>query len=326
MTINDALQVMRINEIYTMDELTKKYREISLALHPDKTFDEKKTTPEFKVLDRAFEILQKRIDKSGKSKPVRKSKSEKSKSEKSKSSKSKSSKSKSAKARTKKPEKTTDPEPSGPELNNQELSTPKELSIPSDETILNLYKMDGLYNPETVFKFYSNSADRAPGKGAGEKIKPGDETKYGRLSEMPDWRKMLSNFWIEPFELDGKRWQSVEHYYQGSKFKGTPDFYNQFSLDSGSEISKDPNLAKAAGGKTGKRKGLLIRAKEIKMDSDFFPERSKIEMYKAQHAKFTQIYGLARVLKLTRDAKLVHHVRGSPPVVFDNLMYIRSKL
>jgi len=316
MTINDALQVMRINEIYTMDELTKKYREISFALHPDKTFDEKKTTPEFKVLDRAFEILQKRIDKSGKSKPVRKSKS---------------SKSKSAKAITKKPEKTTDPEPSGPEpsgpeLNNQELSTPKELSIPSDETILNLYKMDGLYNPETVFKFYSNSADRAPGKGAGEKIKPGDETKYGRLSEMPDWRKMLSNFWIEPFELDGKRWQSVEHYYQGSKFKGTPDFYNQFSLDSGSEISKDPNLAKAAGGKTGKRKGLLIRAKEIKMDSDFFPERSKIEMYKAQHAKFTQIYGLARVLKLTRDAKLVHHVRGSPPVVFDNLMYIRSKL
>jgi len=321
MTINDALQVMRINEIYTIDELTKKYREISLALHPDKTFDEKKTTPEFKVLDRAFEILQKRIDKSGKSKPVRKSKSEKSKSPKS-----KPDKSKSSKAISKKPEKTTLPEPSRPQSNNQEISTPKELSIPSDETILNIHKMTGLYNPETVFKFYSNSADRAPGKGAGEKISPGDESKYVRLSELHNWRKMLSNFWIEPFELDGKRWQSVEHYYQGSKFKGTPDFYNQFSLDSGSEISKDPNLAKAAGGKTGKRKGLLIRAKEIKIDSDFFPERSKLEMYKAQHVKFTQSHGLSRLLKLTRDAKLVHHVRGSPPVVFDNLMYIRSKL
>ena len=62
------------------------------------------------------------------------------------------------------------------------------------------------------------------------------------------------------------------------------------------------------------------------IDPDFFPNRSKLEMYKAQHIKFTQNLGLARVLKLTRDAKLVHHVRGSPPVLFDNLMYIRSKL
>jgi hypothetical protein len=49
-------------------------------------------------------------------------------------------------------------------------------------------------------------------------------------------------------------------------------------------------------------------------------------MYKAQHAKFTQNDDLMRMLKLTGDAKLVHHVRGSPPIVFDNLMYIRSKL
>ena len=137
---------------------------------------------------------------------------------------------------------------------------------------------------------------------------------------------MLSNFWIAPFELDGKRWQSVEHYYQASKFKSTPDFYNQFSLDSGSELSKDPSLAKGAGSKTGKRKGLRVRPTNIKIDPDFFPNRSKLEMYKAQHIKFTQNIGLARVLKLTRDAKLVHHVRGSSPVLFDNLMYIRSKL
>ena len=49
-------------------------------------------------------------------------------------------------------------------------------------------------------------------------------------------------------------------------------------------------------------------------------------MYKAQHAKFTQNDDLMHLLKLTRDAKLVHHTRGSPPVVFDNLMHIRSKL
>lgn len=303
MTIKDALEIMKINEIYTINDLAKKYKEISTELHPDKSFDEKKTTPEFKVLNKAFEILKKRIDKSGISKPLRKSGKSESGTKKSKKSKIVISKVQS----------------------NESDNSLKNVSIPTDDTIINLHNSN-LYNPETVFKFYSLSADRAPGKGPGEKIKSGDESKYLRLSERPDWRKMLSNFWIEPFELEGKRWQSVEHYYQGSKFKKTPDFYNQFSLDSGSDTSKDPGLAKAAGGKSGKRKGIFIRPKEIKIDSDFFPNRSKIEMYKAQHAKFTQNVGLSSVLKLTRDAKLVHHVRGSLPVVFDNLMYIRSKL
>lgn len=292
MTIKDALEIMELDEIYTIDELAQKYKEISLAVHPNKSFDEKKNTPEFKVLNQAFEILKKRIEKTGKSKSLRKSGKSKIVSK---------------------------------VQSNESDHSLKNVSIPTDDTILNLHNSN-LYNPETVFKFYSLSADRAPGKGPGEKIKSGDESKYLRLSERPDWRKMLSNFWIEPFELEGKRWQSVEHYYQGSKFKENPDFYNQFSLDSGSDISKDPSLAKAAGGKSGKRKGIVIRPKEIGIDSDFFPNRSKIEMYKAQHAKFTQNVGLSSVLKLTRDAKLVHHVRGGQPIIFDNLMYIRSKL
>ena len=157
-------------------------------------------------------------------------------------------------------------------------------------------------------------------------MKEGDLDKYNALRKIKDWRKKLSNFWISPFDLEGKRWQSVEHYYQGSKFKSNPEFYNQFSLDSNSEISKDPALAKAAGGKRGKFKGKLVRPTSIKIDEGYFPDRSKIEMYKAQHAKFTQNDDLMHLLKLTRDAKLVHHTRGSPPVVFENLMHIRSKL
>jgi len=198
------------------------------------------------------------------------------------------------------------------------------IDFPSHDEIMNIDKMN-LFSEDTVFLFYSKSSDTKPGKGAGEIIPPGQEDKFDALSKIKDWRKKLSNFWIQPFDLDGKRWQSVEHYYQGSKFKGTPNFYNQFSLDSGSDISKDPALAKGAGGKSGTFGGKLVRPKEIKLDDGFF-DRNKIEMYKAQHAKFTQHDDLMKLLKLTKDAKLMHFVRGSPNIAFYNLMYIRSKL
>ena len=45
-----------------------------------------------------------------------------------------------------------------------------------------------------------------------------------------------------------------------SKFKdNNPDFYHEFSLDSNSEISKNPTLAKFAGSKTGKFEGKVLR-------------------------------------------------------------------
>jgi hypothetical protein len=194
------------------------------------------------------------------------------------------------------------------------------------------YLTRDIYDKDIVFSYHATSNGKAKtGKGSGEKIPEARIIEFHILNKIKDWRRKLDDSWIAPITLDGHRWNSVEHYYLGSQYKkGFPDFYLKFSSDSGSDISKDLAIAKAAVGKSGKWKDRTLREKHIKIDPDFFEigkgSRSKLERETALRAKFTQNLDLQQALLETKMAKLVHFVRGSEPEVDETLMKLRLEL
>jgi len=203
--------------------------------------------------------------------------------------------------------------------------------LETDKTPIGTPVEPKLYDEDIVFQFYKRSADKSPGKGSGEKIPGSKRMQFAELDAIKDWRRILSNFAHTPFELDGHKWLSVEHYFQASKFKEeNPGFYDQFAMDSNTELGKvlsqNPEMAKGAGSETGKYKGKQIRPKEIKVESKFFTEKASGVMDKALHAKFTQNEEAKKVLKATKDAKLVVYAKGSPAETFTILMKVRNSL
>lgn len=193
---------------------------------------------------------------------------------------------------------------------------------------LNEAKLRNLYDDRVVFVFYNKSNDKPlPGKGSGETILNERLKEFTGLAAIPSWRKKLDTDWTQPFTLDNHQWSTVEHYYQASKFKKNhPEFYLSFSLDSGTDLSKDPALAKAAGSKTGKLKGELLRPIEVQIDPDFYSKSCKQEMYRANYAKFTQHEDLKKLLLDTQNAKLTQFQKGKSPEIMEDLMLIRDKI
>jgi predicted NAD-dependent protein-ADP-ribosyltransferase YbiA (DUF1768 family) len=226
----------------------------------------------------------------------------------------------------------------GYELNSNYKCKKKLNKILTDNEIIDLLhrneNISNMYDSDIVFDFFSRSDDMMfPGEGKGETIKPVYVKRYEALHKIPEWRKKLSNFWIAPFVIDGLTWASVEHYYQACHFKkNNPEFYIQFSLDSNTELSKDPAFAKkAAQKKVTKYKGVFVRDKGMKIDDDFYTtDRHRIAMFNALYGKFTQNEDLKYLLLCTHEAKLNHTViytdRKDETIVMNELMIVRSIL
>jgi len=193
----------------------------------------------------------------------------------------------------------------------------------------------GLYRLDinTIFTFYnkSNGAHK-PGKASNEKISSEKMHDYTDLAVHKEWRKKLDDDYVSTFTLDNKKWKTVEHYYQGAKFKKhNPHFYNQFSLDdTSSEIAADVELAKSAGSQKGVfkrgKKQVLMRPSEIKIDADFYGSRQKEERERALYAKFSQSDELKGALLATKNAVLRKFIPKRKPENDVSLMMIRQRL
>ncbi len=184
--------------------------------------------------------------------------------------------------------------------------------------------LDELPYQSPVFMFFSKSSNARPGLGQDESIHPTDLGKYDTLYSIHNWRQKLSNFYakglFEPlFTLDGLKWKSCEHYLHSQKFKEShPEYYFEFSLDSGSELSN-------AVGATVKKAG-----RKYKMTPDEINRWDNISasiIYQAQEAKFTQNDDLRNILILTQGALLKHRASRFGPLVTENrLMELRNFL
>lgn len=181
------------------------------------------------------------------------------------------------------------------------------------------------YNKGVIFQFYEKSADKKPGHGSGETITPVESSKYITLSKIKDWRRKLSNGYMSEFTIDGKRWGSIEHYYQAHKFIDHKDIFNLFSLDSNSDVSKSYDLAKIAGSNKPVKDGKELRTKKVKpIVIDDATGRGI--MMQALRAKFTQNEELKRILLATNDAGLFVFIRGIPAKEYSLLMDLRREI
>jgi hypothetical protein len=165
------------------------------------------------------------------------------------------------------------------------------------------------YDEAIVFQIYGNSSNKPyPGKGSGEKISKEHLPLFGDLKTIPEWRRMLSDEWVQKFVFDKHEWSSVKHCVEGIKYKNDKnmEMYEKFSLSSGSELSREISLID----------------KERK-DKEYISS----EVYESiLTSKFSQNEDLKNVLLKTHKALLMNYVKGKPALKNNELMSVRSKL
>jgi hypothetical protein len=64
---------------------------------------------------------------------------------------------------------------------------------------------------------------------------------YPELAQLKDWRKVLSNFHVDPFEYEGHTYRSIEHAFHAAKLKEVyPDALVRFTTQGTSRLRSRP--------------------------------------------------------------------------------------
>ena len=164
--------------------------------------------------------------------------------------------------------------------------------------------------------FYSKSKDVPPGKGTHEIVR--DASAYQTLASIPNWRQILSNFHVAPFQYEGRTYNSIEHVFQAKKIAiANPTMATQFTVESGTIFGNgNGEIARKA------RKLIVLSDDQLAAWDDI----KDGVMERAAVAKYTACEEARQVLKATGSAQLWHIVMRGKPVRFEHLERIRSAL
>ena len=176
---------------------------------------------------------------------------------------------------------------------------------------------------DDVLVFFLKSKDVYPGKGIHEHIV--HPKQYDALSKISKWRSQLSPLDVVPFTWSGKdilpqpfkegtQWNSIEHAYQGSKFKLYKfEDAERFTLTSGDIIGKGD-------GSFAQKHRDLHSIKDLKA-WNAISEAVKKDI---SLSKFSQHKDKMKILKLTNDAQLIHMATQKGTSTQERLHYLEE--
>ena len=148
--------------------------------------------------------------------------------------------------------------------------------------------------------YYSGSKNVLPGKGTHEFVNNADD--YIELSNIKDWRKVLSNFYEFPFDYNNKKWSSVEHAFQSHKIgMVNPEIAAKFEY--GGEFSGPGINARK------QRKVVVLSGQTL----HHWNSISNEIMQNIILEKYKQCEIFREVLRLTGCAELLHSIGYSKP-------------
>lgn len=175
--------------------------------------------------------------------------------------------------------------------------------------------VDYFSTPDKLF-YFSGSRDVKPGKGTNEHVSV--PSKYSYLEGIKDWRKILSNFHLQPFTWQGKTWNTVEHAFQASKIALVDkNKAKSFTLESGSV------LGRGSGADARKQRKMVVLSPE---KLKYWAKIKDDVMEDIIYHRYKNEPDLQKVLLATGDAELWHVVLRSKPEHVFYLERVRSRI